>query len=131
MALEVLQTVKFQRENGAIRAVALQQAAQDDEVFPPNLTFVSPLNGRVIDSTRPMFQLAYQAGSDTINFDSLRWMVNGGLIHADCQYGEASIRCVPQVDLPLGENYLTATVEDVSGQVSNTAQVMFNPMILR
>ncbi|MGH9843564.1 MAG: Ig-like domain-containing protein, partial [Blastocatellia bacterium] len=89
----------------------------------PELRFTVPGEGALLAQKRPALELEYFDPGSAINAGSLRIKQGGGtLLPVACTHAAGTAHCVPGADLQEGEQFLTATIADLAGNVSEPAE---------
>lgn len=91
----------------------------------PTLSFASPVNGSYVSSTMPGLDVSYNDALSGIDTSTLSIKRGGVSVPVTCSYGAFTAHCVPQQALPTGSVTLTATIRDLAGNTSLTAQTSF------
>jgi len=97
-----------------------EPVAQDET--PPTVVFVWPTEGAVLEEDRPVLALAIADDDSGPDETTLAFRVDGVAAGFLCQRAQ-DLFCVLDEALPTGAVTLSATVEDLAGNVSAPAQV--------
>ena len=117
--LEVSATV--QDLNGNLSAQA--QVGFTVDTTPPIISFDSPLEGAILNTATPSIKLLYSDSVSGVDTSTLLVQSTSGNPTVSCDPGPSSATCTPT--FPEGDVTLTATIADVAGNVSLSAQVSF------
>ncbi|MCH8320301.1 MAG: hypothetical protein IH790_05015, partial [Acidobacteria bacterium] len=112
----------FKRPKGRIRNLALYL-----DILAPQIVITSPPPGVLINNPRPVLRLTLTDIGEGVNPSTLDFEVNGEEWSFDCVVDDErkGATCVPIMALPEGLIELSATVQDLNGNLSDPAQVSF------
>ena len=112
----------FKRKKGRIRYLALYV-----DMIAPLIAITSPPPGLLTNNPRPVLRLTLTDIGEGVDPSTLDLKVNGEEWSFDCVVDDERKRatCVPIMVLPEGVIELSATVQDLNGNLSDPAQVSF------
>jgi len=87
---------------------------------PPTVTISYPGEGAVLESRRPTIAVTFSDDGAGVDKDSFQLLVNGADVTSAASVNEGSAGYTPVVDLPGGQNEVTARVADRAGNLGQT-----------
>ena len=91
----------------------------------PEVLFVTPSQDAILDTDIPNIQLDYGDPGSGVDPSTFKLQADGGNLDFDCDVGLASATCTPATPLPKGVHTLSATIQDVAGNISSPTGVRF------
>ena len=111
----------FKNKKGRIRDLVLYV-----DVIAPEIAFTAPPQGFLTNNSRPALMLKFIDIGEGVDPATLGFEVNGGEWSVDCVIDEEdNATCVPIMTLPEGLIDLSATIQDLNGNLSDPAQASF------
>ena len=112
----------FKRKQGRIRDLALYL-----DFLAPQVAITSPPPGVLTNNPRPVLRLTLTDIGEGVDPSTLDLKVNGEEWSFDCVVDDEreEATCVPIMALPEGVIEVSATVQDLNGNLSDPAQVSF------
>jgi len=93
------------------------------DVLAPLITFTAPVDGAVLNLTRPTLELAWSDRGIGVDPASLLIEANGSAVAVSCEATAAGASCTPDAPLAAGAVTFSATVADFAGNRSAAAEV--------
>jgi PKD repeat protein len=83
----------------------------------PSLIISSPADGATVDTTTPTINVEFNDAETGVDLDSFQLVINGADVTAATMVKETSASYTPLVNLPGGDNEVTARIEDTAGNL--------------
>ncbi len=110
------------RDASANQTIVRVQVVRDST--PPSLAFVLPKAGSTVNSATPLLELSHQDAVG-VAAGTLSISRGGTPVATTCTSTHEKSSCNPLAPLPNGAVTLAATIRDLAGNISPTAQVTF------
>lgn len=89
----------------------------------PEIHFDFPEDHTTSDDPRVPLGLSWSDAGEGVNTETLRIGRNGEVLEVACTLANETATCLPASDMPEGSHYLTATLADRAGNVSEPAEL--------
>ena len=93
--------------------------------IPPEVLFVAPSQDAILDTEIPNIQLDYGDSGSGVDPSTFTIRANAGNSDINCDVGLTSASCAPVTPLPEGLYTLSATIQDVAGNIFSPTRVRF------
>ena len=95
------------------------------DTVTPTLTIAAPEEGSLHNTATPQIQISYSDEGSGPDTSSLQLLANGNPLPVSCTSDASQATCAPVSSFSEGPVTLTATISDLAGNPSETAQVDF------
>ena len=96
------------------------------DTVAPTLTITAPEEGSLHNTATPQIQLSYSDDGSGPDTSSLQLLANGNPLPVNCTTDTSQATCSPVSSFSDGPVALSATISDLAGNPSETAQVSFD-----
>ena len=104
--------------------IHIRGLAVNGDSLPPALSIRAPLAGACLPTRAPQVEVRFEDVGWGVDAATFAVYANGALVGSSCATSEQGATCRVLVTLPEGQTTLAVTVEDYSGNVSPSAQVL-------
>jgi RHS repeat-associated protein len=109
------------RDIQATAAGSIMDIAKYRDDIAPEIRFEFPEDHTTSSDPRLSLGFSFSDIGDGIDSDLLQLQLNAQPLATTCTTDTLTAECVPEADLPEGTHYLTATIADLAGNVSEPA----------
>lgn len=100
------------------------------DTTPPSINVTNPVDGSIVDTRRPDINISFSDTESGIDTNSFTAQINGVDSTGLFTVTETGATYQPAIDLPIGDNTITAGIKDNAGNENNTVS-NFRIAILR
>ena len=100
------------------------------DTIAPVISFTEPTEGSTVNTDTPTIELSFSDAGSGVDTGTLVIQANGSPLAVTCTFTATSATCTPTTPLPTGANTLTATIQDLAGNLSAAAQVNFTVQLV-